>query len=400
MKILHTSDWHLGAMLYQEKRYDEFDAALEWILKLLQKEAIDILLIAGDVFDTATPSNRAMEQYCQFLSEAVKGGIKQIIITAGNHDSVSFLEAPKQVLRHLNIHVIGKADQEFKDQLIPLKDEKENIQAVICAVPFLRDRDIRQAAAGEDLDTLYQKRYDGVINYYKAICGRASELYPGVPQIVTGHFFAAGGKLSKDHTMGNLFSINVKELPDTISYLALGHLHTPQTVAGKSNFRYSGSLLKMDFGDHDVAKEMLILDTANLSAEPEKIEVPVFQRIENIQGDMEAIAARIAELKKEGLPVWLNVTHTGEFLSNLQYQLNELCKNSKLKVVFNKNAKDNPVLHQQKAVHNKQLSELTPLDVFDSLLRSHDIHDEKQSVLRTLFQEAVTLLNSEDRRAE
>ena len=271
MKILHTSDWHLGAMLYQEKRYDEFDAALEWMLKLLQKEAIDILLIAGDVFDTATPSNRAMDQYCQFLSEAVKGGIKQIIITAGNHDSVSFLEAPKQVLRHLNIHVIGKADPEFKDQLIPLKDEKENIQAVICAVPFLRDRDIRQAAAGEDLDTLYQKRYDGVINYYKAICGKASELYPGVPQIVTGHFFAAGGKLSKDHTMGNLFSINVKELPDTISYLALGHLHTPQTVAGKSNFRYSGSLLKMDFGDHDVAKEMLILDTANLSAEPEKI---------------------------------------------------------------------------------------------------------------------------------
>ena len=400
MKILHTSDWHLGAMLYQEKRYDEFDAALEWLLKLLKEKAIDILLIAGDVFDTATPSNRAMEQYCQFLSEAVKGGIKQIIITAGNHDSVSFLEAPKQVLRCLNIHVVGKADPEFKDQLFPLKDEKENIRAVICAVPFLRDREIRQAVAGEDLATLYQKRYEGIINYYKAICGKASELYPGVPQIVTGHFFAAGGKISTDYAVGNLLSINVNELPDTIAYLALGHLHTPQTVGGKKNFRYSGSLLKMDFGDNDASKEVLVLDTEDLSAEPEKIPVPVFQPLEEIRGDMEAIAARIEELKKTGLPVWLNVTHTGEFLSNLQYQLNELCKNSKLKVVFNKNAKDNPVLHQQKAVHNRQLSELTPLDVFDSLLRAHDIPEEKQSVLRALFEEAVTRLNSEDRRAE
>ena len=239
-----------------------------------------------------------------------------------------------------------------------------------------------------------------IINYYKAICAKASELYPGVPQIATGHFFAAGGKISTDYAVGNLLSINVNELPDTISYLALGHLHPPQTVAGKSNFRYSGSLLKMDFGDHDVAKEMLILDTANLSAEPEKIEVPVFQRIENIQGDMEAIAARIEELKKTDTPVWLNIRNTGDFLSNLQYHLNELCKDSKLKVIFNQNAKDNPVLHQQKAVHNKQLSELTPLDVFDSLLRAHDIPAEKQSVLRALFEEAVTQLDSEDRRAE
>lgn len=400
MKILHTSDWHLGAMLHQEKRYEEFDAVLEWLLKLLKDKAVDILLIAGDVFDTATPSNRAMEQYCQFLSEAVKGGIKQIIVTAGNHDSVSFLEAPKQVLRCLNIHVIGKADPEFKDQLFPLKDETGTVRSVICAVPFLRDRDIRQAVSGENVEDLYQKRYEGVVNYYKGICAKAAELYPGVPQLVTGHFFAAGGKISTDCVIGNLFSINVNELPDTISYLALGHLHTPQTVSGKNNCRYSGSLLKMNFGDNDTEKEMLILDTDDLSAEPEKIPVPVFQQMEDINGNLQEIADRIGELKKSDAPVWLNVKNTGAFLSNLQYHLNELCKNSKLKVVFCKNAQDNPVLHQQKAVHSKQLSELTPLDVFNNLLSANDFPSERQTALRTLFLEALAQLDLKDNRAE
>ena len=107
MKILHTSDWHLGRTLYGQQRYEEFGAFLSWLGDFIEKEGVDVLLIAGDVFDTTTPGVRAQELYYGFLSRLASGPCHHVVITGGNHDSPSFLNAPGPLLAALNVHVVG-----------------------------------------------------------------------------------------------------------------------------------------------------------------------------------------------------------------------------------------------------------------------------------------------------
>ena len=117
MKILHTSDWHIGRSLYGRKRYDEFSAFLDWLAEFIQTESVDALLIAGDIFDTSTPSNRAQELYYRFLCKVSASCCRHIVVIAGNHDSPSFLNAPKELLRALNVHVVGSITDNSEDEV-------------------------------------------------------------------------------------------------------------------------------------------------------------------------------------------------------------------------------------------------------------------------------------------
>lgn len=99
MKLLHTSDWHLGRTLYGRKRYAEFEAFLAWLLVTIEQEQVEVLLIAGDLFDTTTPSNRAQELYYNFLCSVAASSCRHVVIIGGNHDSPSFLAVPAQLLR-------------------------------------------------------------------------------------------------------------------------------------------------------------------------------------------------------------------------------------------------------------------------------------------------------------
>ena len=167
MKILHTSDWHLGRSLYGRKRYEEFSAFLDWLAQTIEDEKVDALLVAGDVFDTSTPSNRAQELYYRFLCRVAASCCRHVVVIAGNHDSPSFLNAPKELLRALNVYVVGSMTDDLADEVIPLLDcglqnedsktggntSEINIQksVIICAVPYLRDKDLRTVEPGETM---------------------------------------------------------------------------------------------------------------------------------------------------------------------------------------------------------------------------------------------------------
>ncbi|MEB2332384.1 MAG: exonuclease subunit SbcD, partial [Nitrosomonas sp.] len=107
MKILHTSDWHIGKTLYGRKRYDEFEAFFSWLVETIEQEQVDVLLIAGDIFDTSTPGNRSQQLYYRFLHRVAASTCRHVVIIAGNHDSPSFLSAPRELLRALDVHVTG-----------------------------------------------------------------------------------------------------------------------------------------------------------------------------------------------------------------------------------------------------------------------------------------------------
>jgi DNA repair protein SbcD/Mre11 len=145
MKILHTSDWHLGRALYGRKRYEEFSAFLDWLAQRIEDEQVDALIVAGDVFDTSTPGNRAQELYYTFLCRVARC-CSHLVVVGGNHDSPSFLNAPRALLKSLNVHVVGSMDVE--EELVILRDAEDVPVAIICAVPYLRDRDFAAGGGG------------------------------------------------------------------------------------------------------------------------------------------------------------------------------------------------------------------------------------------------------------
>ncbi|MCG6538305.1 MAG: exonuclease subunit SbcD, partial [Syntrophales bacterium LBB04] len=198
MKILHTSDWHIGRALYNRKRYDECKAFLDWLADLIESEHIDVLLVAGDVFDNSTPSNRAQELYYRFLCRVAAAANRHVVVTAGNHDSPSFLNAPKELLRFLNVHVVGCASDSPADELIMLSGPDQEASLIVCAIPYLRDRDIRTAAAGQSVEDKERKIIEGIRAHYRLVCDAAERkralLKKPIPIIAMGHLFASGGQ--------------------------------------------------------------------------------------------------------------------------------------------------------------------------------------------------------------
>ena len=133
MNILHTSDWHLGRMLYGRKRYQEFAAFLDWLLELVEQQSVDVLIVAGDIFDTTTPSNKAQSLYYRFLARLSHSCCRHVVVVGGNHDSPSFLEAPKALLQFLDIHIIGAAQEQPEDEVLLLRDAQDQLELIVCA---------------------------------------------------------------------------------------------------------------------------------------------------------------------------------------------------------------------------------------------------------------------------
>lgn len=411
MKLLHTSDWHLGRSLYGRKRYEEFSAFLNWLVDTIITENIDALLIAGDIFDTGTPSNRAQELYYQFLCKIANSGCRDIIVIAGNHDSPSFLNAPKALLKALNVHVIGAITDERQDEVIVLYDAEKQPTAIICAVPYLRDRDIRTVEPGETIDDKNRKLVDGLQQHYAEVCAIAEskrETFPDnekVPIIAMGHLFTAGGKTIdgdgvRELYVGSLAYVGEDVFPPVIDYLALGHLHVPQCVGKQQHIRYSGSPIPMGFGEAKQEKMVLVVDFNGKKPTIQKKIVPCFQPLVKITGNLEIIQNNINQLKNEKSVAWLEIVYTGsELINNLREILDELVNESIMEIrrISNKQIVDRVMnrIHE-----NETLDDLDVNDVFDRCLDAFDVPLDERTEMAASYNEIIKSLYEEDINAE
>ena len=278
LTILHTSDWHLGRRLYGRMRYEEFEAFLSWLQDTISARQVDVLIVAGDIFDTMTPSNKAQALYYEFLGKVSTLCCQHIVIVAGNHDSPTFLDAPSQVLKFLNVHVIGTACEDLNDEVLVLEDNAGEPHCIIAAVPYLRDRDVRGSSAGESADCKdanviagIRAHYDGVANIAKAYQNQIIKTHQRhIPIIATGHLLAGGSATTEDDGVRDLYVGNLGQIAaDTFSpffdYVALGHLHVPQRVGGCEHIRYSGSPIAMGFGEARQQKQVLLIQFGNVA---------------------------------------------------------------------------------------------------------------------------------------
>ena len=315
MKILHTSDWHLGQKLTGRDRDEEHRLALDWLADFIGQEKVDVLVVAGDVFDIHNPPNSARELYYRFLRKLIQSRVRHVVIIGGNHDSPNMLEAPKELLQLLGIHVVGAATGDVSDEIIELKDAEGKVELVVAAVPFLRDQDLRKAFEGETTIERYERIREAIRAHYEEVAAAIREKYgTEIPVIATGHLYATGASSSAKQDniyLGNLENIAAEDFPEIFEYVALGHIHRPQAVGGIEHIRYCGSLIPLNFSETKDDKLVVLaeLENGKLKAIKEQT-LPVFRRLKTIEGDLEYIKKRLSQLDKDyrdGLSPWVEL---------------------------------------------------------------------------------------------
>ena len=374
MRILHTADWHLGARLVERDRLPEHAAFLDWLIETLRAEKIDTLLLSGDVFDAANPPQDAVGLYFDFLKRLADLRTVKAVITGGNHDSASHLNAPRELLKRFEVHVFGHAGENVVDLG----------ETVVAAVPFLRERDLRQAAVGEAMTDVQSHVRAAIRDHYAAQLSASRALAGKRPVIAMGHLTVLGATTSdseRDIHIGNLGAVGA-DVFEGFGYTALGHLHKPQRVAGLEHVRYSGSPVALSFSEAADQKSVVVLDTDGMKIET--LAIPVTRLLTRVSVSRATLAA---DLEKVPATSWAEVTVKLDAPeADLDRQIREAAggRFDVLKVLA-----DLPQNVTSTWEHTgPALSELQPREVFRELLKERQIEGEE---LSAVFDELLAL---------
>lgn len=398
LKLLHTSDWHLGMNLCGRKRLDEAEAFTGWLLRLIEEEEINIVIIAGDIFDSVMPGNAAQEIYYAFLAGAsALPDCRHIVVTGGNHDSPSLLDAPATLLKRINVHVVGEATQNLTDEIVELYNHDGEREMLVGAVPYLRDHDLRSAAGGEDFSAKERNLLNGLISHYTGI-GQELEKRRGcasIPVVITGHLFAAGCSGSGDEGVRELYVGGLTAFPDRAfpacaDYVALGHLHAAQKVGGKDNIRYCGSPIPVGFNECKRQKYVNIVEFEPGGIKVCPCEVPVFRELCTVSGNIAEIEAGLAELRLKNSRAWVSVEYTGEeLIAGLRDKVGAMCENAPFELLRIRNS-----IRSAAGVDCQDYddpAELDPNEVFDRFLESRAIPEKQQVMLKEAYREILSV---------
>ncbi|MEN9445255.1 MAG: hypothetical protein RIS47_2146 [Bacteroidota bacterium] len=371
MKILHTSDWHLGHRLHEHSQFEVQQQFLNWLQVFINEQHIDVLLIAGDVFDTAVPSAQSQTMYYDFLIGLRQTKCSQVVIIGGNHDAPGMINAPKALLGALSIRVVGKATELPEDEVFLL--EVANEKLVVAAVPYLRDQDIRRAVAGESGEELGSRYRRALVAHYNAVaqCVAAYDLAT-IPVVAMGHLFAIGGKVSESEQtiyVGNLGDISALDFPNIFDYVALGHLHKSQIVADNECFRYSGSPYMLSFSELNSPKQVLVVETSGKTiTRVEPFAVPVFREFRRVEGNIDFCLQALRDMDAEQLEIepWVEIVLDRSVGDSAGFQIiSDAARDLQLKVLRVSFSVDHAVADLNSLLETaQQLKDLSPPDVF------------------------------------
>ena len=296
-------------------RPDEYKSFLEWLLRLLEKERPDALLVSGDVFDTGTPGEKTRELYCEFLSRADATGCRQIIITAGNHDGVAQLEVSKPLLRRHHCVVVTHLNRDTAEEcLVPILNDEGEEQGLVCAVPFLRPNEVSLPQAEEERQYSYVR---GVAAVYERVAELAAEwkaAHPGLPVVAMGHLAVVGAEptAATRPLIGTLDVVEQGIFSPVFDYVALGHIHKP-TADTETRVLYSGSPLAIGLDEAAYEHRVLLVDLAcgERHVRAVEVEAPV-RYVKSVCRQRADLESEIERLRQSaGAPVWLWLEYHG-----------------------------------------------------------------------------------------
>jgi DNA repair protein SbcD/Mre11 len=415
MRILHTSDWHLGQHFMGKSRQAEHQALIDWLLVQVDQQAVDAVVIAGDIFDTGSPPSYARELYSQLVVRLHAAGVA-LLLLGGNHDSVATLRESSALLACLSTTVIAAAsDLDAQVQVLPLRNAHADANAgggpakpgcIVCAVPFIRPRDVLQSSAGESADQKQQSLQAAIQAHYQAVYlaarAKQEEINAStglvVPIIATGHLTTLGASISesvREIYVGSLETFPAAAFPP-VAYIALGHIHRPQKVGGTEHIRYCGSPIPLSFDELRQQKEVLLVDLdANGLTAITPLPVPRFQPLASLTGNLNELAAAFSTAATAGSseqPVWLEVTvRADDYLADLPARIQTMVEGLPVEILRIRRERGNQtaVLGAQS---DETLAELSPYDVFARRLEQEDLAKELSDALTERYREVVSSL--------
>lgn len=402
MRILHTSDWHLGQNFYTKSRAAEHQAFLDWLLQAAVEHQADAIIVAGDIFDTGSPPSYARELYNRFVVK-LQATQCQLIVLAGNHDSVATLNESRELLACLNTRVIASAQQDPTGQAMILNRRDGTPGAVLCPVPFLRPRDILRSRGGQSGSEKQQQLLEAIAGHYQACYNAACELRgeQALPVIATGHLTTVGVTKSdavRDIYIGTLDAFPAHLFP-AADYIALGHIHRAQKVAGSEHIRYCGSPIALSFDETGKEKSVFLVEFADGKlSEVTALPVPVSQPLAVVKGTLEEIAAALEQWRDAPAEpkVWLDIEiATEQFLHDMQRQITRLTETLPVEVVLLRRSRE---LREKSlgTLQTETLSELGVEEVFERRLQQEALEEEEARRLRTLFAQTLETLHQEE----
>ncbi|MBW7983461.1 exonuclease subunit SbcD [Enterobacillus tribolii] len=400
MRLIHTSDWHLGQYFYSKSRAPEHHAFLHWLIEQVKAHQVDAVIVAGDVFDTGAPPSYARELYNRFVVELRETGC-QLVVLGGNHDSVATLNESRDLLACLNTRVIASSAGDENEQVLTLTRRDGTPGALLCAVPYLRPRDIQRSRAGESAQEKQEALTEAIRAHYAQLYALAQQrretLGAALPIVATGHLTTLGASTSesvRDIYIGSLDAFPAGAFPPA-DYIALGHIHRPQAVVKDGHIRYSGSPIALSFDELGSEKSVcLVTLTPGEAAEVTLLPVPVYQPMRLIKGDIAQIEQQLsafADYRGER-PVWLDVEiNSDAYLSEVQKRIQQQSEGLPVEIILLRRSKAQRanVLERQE---KETLSELSVDDVFERRLAletdgDEGLHDRIRRTFRTVVHE-------------
>lgn len=309
IRLLHTADWHLGQSFFGYDRTPEHEYFLQWLSEEISRRDIDVLIIAGDVFDVSNPSAASQRLFYHFIHRVTSANPHlQLVVVSGNHDSAARLEAPIPLLQAMRTEIRGvvrkqaNGEIDYDHLILELKNRKGEVEAFCLAVPFLRQGDYPAVY------TAGNPYAEGVRELYTRLLKRAwKRRKSGQSIVAVGHLQATGSEIAeRDYSertvIGGLECVSPEAFPEQIAYTALGHIHKSQRVSGSENIRYAGSPLPMSFAEksyhHGVV--MVTLDEG-CAVDIERIECPLLIPLVSIPKGEAAPPSRVLQ-ELAGLP--------------------------------------------------------------------------------------------------
>ncbi|MGK3124994.1 exonuclease subunit SbcD [Candidatus Pantoea formicae] len=400
MRIIHTADWHLGQFFYSKSRAAEHQAFLDWLLAQIIQHQVDALIVAGDLFDTGSPPSYAREMFNRFVVALQPSGC-QLVVLAGNHDSVATLNESRELLACLNTRVITSATPQGEQQVPTLKQRDGTPGALLCAIPYLRPRDILRSQAGQSGREKQISLLEAIEQHYQqcytaALAERAER---ELPIIATGHLTTVGVTKSdsvRDIYIGTLDAFPAQAFPPA-DYIALGHIHRAQRIADSDHIRYSGSPIPLSFDELGREKSVFLLDFSHQLDAVTPLTIPLFQPMQMLKGSMAEIEQLLTQFTDSDseLPVWLDIEiTTQEYLSDLQRRIEQLTEALPVEVLLVRRSRE----QRQRSLarmDNETLSELKVEEVFARrLAQEEQLEAEQAEQLTQLFRTTLAALEN------
>ena len=388
MKFLHTADWHVGRTIRGRSRADEHEAVLAELASVARAHEVDAVLVCGDVFDTAAPTPESERIAYQALLDLASSGTRVVVI-AGNHDSDRRWQAVQPLLE-LGAVITRPvfADPETSVVEVPSRDGRQLM--LVAALPFLSQRWVVKASqlmGGEASESVqvYEQRYRQLTEW---LCSR---FRPDTVNVVAAHAFVHGADPSGSERAAHLssaYGVPATVFPAAAHYVALGHLHRPQSIAGPCPIRYCGSPLQLDFGEAGQRKVAVVVDASpGAPARVEEVPLTAGRRLAVVDGTLEELRGRAGSGGDASLDsdAYLRVHVREKLRIGLADEVRELFPNA-VDVVLEGSRKgaDRPLDFDTRAGRS-------PRELFDAYLRGAGIADRALTVLfDELYEEAVS----------